>query len=280
MSKEITVDVSEQVNQLIKSAEAELSKGIAIEVHDHMGIAEKYLTNDAKIALGRKATQQIHVENGKAFICTYFGVRVPKTELETGALRLATIANELAEKGLIHSTLAPIASVDLIQQAMEVPNCVMFLYVLVPAEELKTVENNYHPWSIKEGCMPPELVSVKEKLAPGEFSAVVRVSHALSMIAGGTPSKDRVQKEIDTLLAVLPEGTTILHKRDLPIVSTCYEVEVRFFNPLMYNIKKVELDYVRVAAPDKDNQRVIQGNLLLGVSYYGEDGKKLFQPIT
>ena len=176
---------------------------------------------------------------------------------------------------MIHSFLSGFSSIDLAQMPMEVAQSVVFVFPLVPANAEFNIRHRFRDVSIAEGAMPDAIEDIELDREEGEFFSVIRVSHMMSVMQGQANPKDLLQDEIATLLAVLPKGTVVRKVTECAITDLSVPYEVKFFHPFMKDIKKVELNYVR--SMSRHEHGIHQFNLLVGVSYYGHDGKLLFK---
>lgn len=249
--------------------------GAALQVEDLNEAASKMLTESAKYDLTRKSTQLTIVEEGNVYKPVYFAVRIKKGNTEKALQTLTRIINKLSEQGMIHSFLSGFSSIDLAQMPMEVAQSVVFVFPLVPANAEFNIRHRFRDVSIAEGAMPDAIEDIELDREEGEFFSVVRVSPVMSMMQGQANPKDLLQDEIATLLAVLPKGTVVRKVTECAITDLSVPYEVKFFHPFMKDIKKVELNYVR--SMSRHEHGIHQFNLLVGVSYYGHDGKLLFK---
>lgn len=254
---------------------AEVTQGSALQIEEHSEIANKYLTDEAKAAMSKKATQLIAVENDRVYQCIYLGARVLKSNVERGVEKLALIANELARDGLIHSTLAPISSLDLAITTLTLPNCVVILYVLVPIESVNDIKARFPFNCLEEGGLPDPEDDVSVKLQEGEFTANIKISHNLAMIANSLSTEELLQKQIDEYLSVLPKGTVVTKKVQCAIQGLYFEHDVYFHNPLMKRIKRVEIEHGRMA--EVVENQLVQFNLFTGIKYFDAEGNQLFK---
>ena len=272
-----TLQEIEKLNAALEAAKEETDylRGAPIKVEDELGKAQKYLTEKANKALAKKALNLMVIEEGtprKAYICVFFGVRVPKDQIESGVQKMSEIVNDLAEKDLIHSALAPMISLDLIRMPFEVQTSAVCSYVLVPQENVEELKK--HEYFVDEGASNLKtLGNTKVELHDGVVGTVIRLSYVLL----GNPVaslEDRLQAEIDEYLKVMPKGTTVLSTEKLAITDLSVPYEVKFLSPLLQKAKRVELSHVReVAVVDG---KLEQFNLLLGVRYYDKDGKDVY----
>lgn len=272
MSEDLQQDI-EKLNAALEAAKTEIVSP-ALQVEDELPRADKYLSEKAKTAIAKKAVQQIVQQNGKTYICAYFGVRVPKDKIDLGVQQMSGILNALAERELIHSALAPMISLDLIRMAFEVQTSVVCSYVLVPSENLEELKN--HEYALYEDASNIKtLGNPKVELHDGVVGAVIRISYGWSMMKDGPTPDERLQGEIDEYLSVMPKGTTVLSCEKLAITDLSLPYEVKFHSPLLQKAKRVELSHVReIAVLDG---KLEQFNLLLGVRYFDKDDKELYK---
>lgn len=113
-----------------------------------------------------------------------------------------------------------------------------------------------------------------EVLPDGQFIAYERVTIAYTMIYGNN-TEQRIKELTDQYLAILPPGTFVLSVEQLPVRDICIPYVIKFSNPHLAHIKRVELQYVR-------NVAVVCGiaqnfNLITGMSYFDVDDKELYK---
>jgi hypothetical protein len=107
--------------------------------------AELYLTTKAKLALSKKSVSQIvKYDSGEVFICTYFGVKIPFSQVEDGIKLVAGEINKLAHNDEIHSCLSNFIRLDLSPETTgyfdefgtpKEMETVVLCYVLVPEQK-------------------------------------------------------------------------------------------------------------------------------------------------
>lgn len=272
-------NLEESLDQLKKALEAG-HKNIphpVLQVEDEMPRAIRYLNDKAFEKLNIKATANFEsdIPNGNPVEqATFFGVAVPSDKLELGIEKMADIANDLANKGLISSTLTPITSIKLAHLAGQVEATAVFFFPLVPIDKVEEIQKEYE-YSMGEGDQPKILGSLELELPPGEFYAVTRISHVLSMVKDFSHDiNGYLLDEINEYLAVLPKGTRFLGANVRAITDLSIPYELRFSNPLLQDVKRVELDHMRMATVINDHLE--QFNLFLGIRYYGKDNKRLY----
>lgn len=270
-------NLSEQVDELTKALDAGPKTKVppSLQVDDQMATADKYLTPLAKEALNRKSTSMLKT-NGPSVThrCTFFGVVVAQERLEQGIELMAQIANELAKNGYLDSALAPIISIKLALIAGQIPTIAVVFYPLVPIEKFDEIEK--HEFAMKEGDMPKKLGNTDLELPEGEFYAVVRLSYLYNKVTKDFDLTGSLFDEIQAHLAVLPKGTEFLGAKATAITDLSLPYVLTFSNPLLPNVKRVELEYVREAARVGEH-RIEQFNLLTGISYYGAGNKRLYK---
>ena len=249
----------------------EVVNSAALQVEDMMPMADQYLGPNAKEALNKKSTSLTVTEDGKTYQCLHLGVRVLKTNLEAGVKKLSEVLNDLAIQGLIHSALAPMSSIELNRGFGEKATVAVFSHVLVPLENHEELSRD--DFAVKEYGYHKTLDDIKEELADGEFLAEIRLNHTLFMMSGTTARV--VEEVIDEYLAVLPKGTKVVSTERLPMACLSVDYEVKFYNPLMKSIKRVELRHMRMAECIEEG-RVEHFQLLTGVDYFDKDGNNRF----
>lgn len=279
-----TKELTETLKQLTDALEAgskTYTKPAALQVDDRTELLKKYLNPESLKAIGLpKATQLIRFE--KKGVCShrvvFYGVRVRTDQIEKGVEKMASIINDLASKGQIHSFLATCSSLELFRLPGEVQTSVVVCYPMVPialAEELDRTKPKY---IVSEGDSYPASDDPNEsfrlELPSGQFMAYVRVSHFSSMADNdhGYEVSGTLFKIVQDHLKLLPEGTKFLGANKCAITDLSVPYELFFENKLLQNVSRIELDYVRdIAVLEKDV--VEQFNRLMGIRYYDKNGK-------
>jgi hypothetical protein len=127
-------------------------------------------------------------------------------------------------------------------------------------------------------AQPPQLARTFEdaysELKEGEFCALVRTTHALAMLLPVVSVSEHVQQEINKYLAILPEGTEQVSVERLPVTTLAVEHVVVFRNPLMQDIKRVELQWMHAGTVIDDQFKTY--NLITGINYYDRDKGQMF----
>lgn len=278
-------NLSGKLEELMKALEAgkyvsappSISQGAALKINELSEIANKYLSESAKLDLSKKVKQLIVNDDGKLYQAIYFSAVVKTGNEEKGIAAIAKIINDLSQHGLIHSCLAPMSSLELARTS-SVAKSVVFCFPLVPMNSVKDCEARYKEFYTLEGGVGPEYDDLTVPLAKGEFLAEVRVTHSLAMLdkIDGTKSvQERIQREINKYLKFLPEGTEVVQVTELAVSDLSYPVEVKFRHPEMHDVSKVDLDYVRCVRRVENG--IEQYNRFTGITYYDKVGKKMYR---
>lgn len=250
-----------------------MNQGKALEVQDLSELSSQYLTPSAKIDMSNKALNQVvRTEDGQVFVSLYLSVTVIEGLEEDGVKEIAKILNDLSQRGEIHSALSPISSVRLAMMN-SVPKSAVFAFPLVPATKVKEISERYAPFVTKEGEVGPPLHYMHVPLAKGEFLTSITVSPFV--LKTDKTVSDLLQEELNQYLKVLPKGTQVRKITPLAIVSLAKTFEVKFYNPLLEKVKRVELGYVRETALLNPN-KIEMFNLLVGVNYFDENDENLY----
>lgn len=272
-------ELKEQIDALNEALEASKSSpstyGAALQVNDLSEIAKKYLSPNAQYDQAQKATTlSVKHDDGTYYTAIYFATRVRTGDEETAVQYLARVLNDLSQKGLVHSTLAPLSSLQL-AIISEVPQSVVFSFVLVPHESHADIKAMYPKFSIEEGGCGEALYDLSTPKGEGEFTANIRISHTLGLSNhNGKTSQDYFQQELQEYLAVLPKGTRVRKITQLAVMDLSVQFEVKFYNALLQRVKRVELSHVREIARIGDS--IEQFNLLVGIRYFDKDDKELY----
>ena len=265
----------ESLKNLVDALEAGLADSSTISkspiaVEDLSNLAEKYLTRSAKYDLQNKSCYLVRKEDdGTFYRCIYFAVQVREDNVEGGIQMIAPAINKLSEDGLIHSTLAGVSSVKLAKMPLKDLAIAVFCYVLVPDSKYDEIKQKYKDICVEEGGVPSEGESFEPKLETGEFLAQIRLSAVFCQEYSST--SERLDKEIQNYLKVLPEGTIVRNVTECAITDLSIPFEVKFYNPLMSEFKRVELTYIRTCA--RIGEHIETFNLLLGIGYQRLNGE-------
>jgi hypothetical protein len=270
--------ISERLADLEKAlehTEHTLSVGTTTQVEDLTTIANPYLTRSACYDLDNKALHQIiKYDDGRTYRCLYLAVRCKTGNEEKGVKAIAKVINDLSSRGLIHSCLAPISSVKLALTSFQ-PQSAVFCFVHVPESQLDLCKVLYKGIQVEEGGVSDEIEDLRPVLEDGEFLAEVRVSSIVSLLGSRFDTYVAVQDQIDLYLAVLPKGTQVKSVVKLAVNDFSIPYCVKFFNPLMKQIKKVSFDYVRCG--EIIDEKFVQFNLYQGIRYFDADEKELYK---
>jgi hypothetical protein len=266
----------EEVNETLKASEKTITKGSALQIDDHTENASKYLTDKAKAALSKIEKNLLVTKDGEVTgRAVFFSVVVANNNVDLGLQELSKVANDLAEKGWILSSLATMSSIKLAIMPGELPKSAVFFFphiILDKAEEAEKLD-----FSIKEGEMGKTLGSTNLILPEGEFWAEARILHNYMDTSnpGHYDIDGRLFALVQEYLNVLPPGTKFLGANRTAIYDLSIPYELRFSNPLLSRVRNVELEYRREAAINGD--KVIEGNVLTGIKYFDATGKQLYK---
>lgn len=265
----------EDLNKALEAGEYSAPKGAALEVKDLKDLAHKYLTPSARYDQAQKAmTLTVKEDDGRFYQALYFATRVLTGDEERAVEYLARVMNDLSQRGLIHSTLAPISSLDLARTS-SVAQSVVFTFVLIPSESHADVKALYPKFNIEEGSVGEELYDLSVPLAEGEFLANIRISHIASLHGSKHDPQEMFRSQLRQYMAVLPQGTRVRKVTQLAIMDLSVNFEVKFYNPILQRVKRVELDHVREVARIGDHLE--QFNLLTGIRYFDAEDKELYK---
>lgn len=265
----------EQIEKTIKDAEELLKTevvGPALRVEDQSALANKYLIEIAKEAMARKTNQTIVQTIDETYMALYLATRIKTKNIEKAVERIANIINDLADRGLIHSTLGPISSLDFVKEFGVEPSSGVFAFVLVPEHEMDGIKKKYPGFTVEEGGMPESMEDIGLELADGDFLYEYRVSAAV-VSGNGVSPKEWLDESINALLPLLPKGTVVKSVTECAMTGLSYDYEVIFHNPLMSRIKRIETSNRREITVV--NGHVEQFNLFTGISYFDANGKNI-----
>lgn len=270
-------DPDKELDDLHRALEAgnkvQETKSNHIQVEDLSHIADKYLSASARYDMNTKAYQLIaHDIDGRVYEAMYLATRVISGDEERAVEYLARVLNDLSRRGLIYRTLAPVSSIELALSS-SVKTSAVFAFVLIPKESHKEVQNMYPEFVMQEGDIGRELYDLSPILSPGEFITTIRVTCLPLNEPSGV--QDRLQQEIDAYLAVLPKGTRVRRITNLAITDLSIPFEVKFYNELLQDVKRVEIGYKRAVAKVGDGLK--QFNVMTDITYIAADGTFLYK---
>lgn len=255
-----------------------LVQGPALKVTEHTTLTEKYASMATKDALTRK-TKALQVIDGVREVarCIYLCLRVRTDHIEDGVKEIVDDLNALTQAGLVHSFLAPPASIEFVRQFGQHPTSGVFAYPLIYSdkveEALKLV--NFSVSGDSTNVDPTLSIGQIDKILPdGDFMAEIRVTTAMNLISKPQDVEELVQKRIDEFLRFLPEGTTLVSKEKCGIDGLSIPYEVTFRNPFLQRVKRVELRQTRASAIVNDNFE--QRTITTGIDFFDFDNRKLF----
>jgi HAMP domain-containing protein len=270
--------IEQSLEELNKALEANQNvvKAPPYKVDDHTKDAEKYLSAKAQEAMKEKAKNLMILKDGKIISrCVYFSAVVAKNNVDAGIQKMAEIANRLAEKEYITSVLTPISALSLAILPGELHKSVVFFFPHIKIDNVEEVEKM--EYSTKEGGIGPTIGDTTLVLPAGEFWAEARILHDLALMrySPGYDIDGRLFGLVQEYLNVLPPGTKFLGANKCSVYDLSIPFELRFSNPLLDKVRNVELEYKRAAAAVDD--KLIQGNLLMGIKYFDAKGKRLYK---
>lgn len=237
-------------------------------------LSDKYLSAKAKEALSKKSKTLNYQDDNGSYRCAYFSTVVRRGYEEKGVEAISKVINELAEMGVIHSCLVPVSSIALAKIPLGALQSTVFCFVLIPENKHEEVSTKYKEFYTLEGGVGNIIDDPNLGLKDGEFLSVIRFSHSMLLIKNSKSIKERLHDEIDLYLAVLPKGTKVMEITQCAITDTSYAYEIKFFNPLFKNIKRIELSWKRNAEIVDDHLEPF--NLLTRILYFDNNDKELF----
>lgn len=261
----------EDLEKALKASENNFSTVTSYEIHDLGDMASKYLSDKAKECSTKLIDKvfDIDPERGNSKV-TFFTIKVKKENVENAVKELCDIANDLAEKDLIVSCLAPISSIDLARRPKEAPSVVVIFYPMVPVTNLEEIEKMR--FNVKEGKLGETLGDLDPDLAPGEFLVEFQI-FPYGIINDSVTINSMIFEAIESFLNCFPKGTKFIDFEECAVETLAIPYELKFYNPLMKSFKFVEFECVRHA--ELVNGNVIQSNLLVGITYVRRDGTKI-----
>lgn len=263
-----------KAEEAIQEMESRPKTDTYMQVEDLSEMANKYLTASARHDLSQKSTTlSVKLDDGRFYSCIYLSTRVIQGDEERACEYLAKVLNNLSQRGMIHSTLAPISSIKLAPQSLTLQSAV-FCFVLIPQESHKEVQNLYPEFVQQEGEIGRELYDLSPILSPGEFTTIIRTS-VFSMSGSVKDSHSIFKEELDQYIAMLPKGTRVRTVRQLAITGLSLDYQVKFYNEVLPNVKKVEIQYMRACTPIRE--RLETFNVITGMNYFDKDGNFLYK---
>ena len=281
MGNEKLIEEVEALQEALEASEKVASeglvKGAALTIQDRSDLGKKYMNAKALAAMEKRSKQLVkQFDDGRVYICMYLAkhVRDEESHVDQAAQEIANIVNELADQDLIESTLTPMSYIKLARMPLQVQSAGVFCFVLVPAEKLDELNKKYDKHACAEGEFGKTVPDLRHNLAPGEFLAVVRVSTFLAE-QEHIDTKKLFDSQIEQYLKILPRGTVVNETTDCAVLDLSKSTEVKFYNPLLQRVARVDLDYVREVAVI--GEKLEQFNLLMGVRYFDRDDKELYR---
>lgn len=272
-----------EIEDLAKALEAggcntapkHLTEGSPLQVGDESETAGKYLTDKAKVATSIKSTQLVYInDDSSGAKAIFFGKRTTPAKKEEAVKEICTILNELAEEKLIHSLLSNVTSISFAKMAGQKESMAVVCYPLIPFDKYDQVKEKYKNYSFEEGGTPPSTETFDLDLAEGEFYVNINVSQSYSLVVNKT-LEELLDKEIATYLGILPEGTTVKEVTRCAQVSLAVPFEVKFFNPLLKKVHRVEI--VGFRSVETVGGSFKQFNVITGMRYYDKQGVELYK---
>ncbi len=278
MSNMSVEDEIEALHKALEAGKKDLTTAQAIgsnmEVKELKELSDKYLTDKAKRDVSKVSRQLTAMEkDGQVYTALYLAVQVRNGNEDKGVRVISDVINELSKDGFIHSCLSPISSLALVRMPLVTQSSVVFSFVLVPGGENDRLMKKYKEVSVEEGELGKPIEDLSPKLEEGEFLAEVTVTQILGMVGGPGKVKELIQQEIDQYLAILPKGTVVREVVDCAVTGLFIPAEVKFYNPIMSDIKQVNLDWVRHGAMIDEKYK--ECNLITGIRYTRRNGREL-----
>lgn len=270
-------DPDKELDDLHRALEAgnkaQETKSNHIQVEDLSNIADKYLSASARYDMNTKAYQLIaHDIDGRVYEAMYLATRVISGDEERAVQYLARVLNDLSRRGLIYRTLAPVSSIDLAMSS-SVKTSAVFCFVLIPKESHDQVRSMYPEFVMQEGDIGRELYNLSPILSPGEFLTTISIH--CSPLNPPQDVRSRFQEELEQYIAILPKGTRVRRITQLAITDLSVRFEVKFYNELLQDVKRVEMEYKRAVARVGDSLK--QFNVVVGITYVAADGTFLYK---
>jgi hypothetical protein len=286
----------EKVSKLVKKLEAliealdagkynatkeSLVNGSALKVIDQMELAEKYLTIKAGRAIA-EVVAKIDIrdqDNNLLGKPLYLATIVKEQNIEAGVEMISYDLNMLASRGLILSALSRPSSMALVKRAGQALTHAVFSFVHVRPDryEEAVAISNYGLTS--QGTVATDAKQTGEielDLLPCEFIACVRVTVAANMIEQlDGVKRDHLQETIDQYMAILPKGTEYLGTVPCGIDDLSIPYELHFRSALLPKVREVKLEYVRTCG--YENNKLVQGNVILGIIYLDKSGRDIYR---
>jgi hypothetical protein len=260
-------------------ADIEFTAGPTLVVKDHSGDSE-FLTEEAKEVMKKIHKQQYLVENnevtGKAI---YFSLVVKTENLKAGIEELSNTVNKLVSLGCVKAVLAPLSSLALAKVAGRPPISAVFFFPIIDIKKEYLAKSQ--KYNIEEGNIGEMFGDTHLNLPQGTFWADVQINHFSDLEGraklGEYDISGSLINQINEYLKFLPAGTKVLGINKCAIYSLAEPYEVIFYNPILTDVKKVELEWVRHAVVKDDS--IHQFNLFTEIKYFDANGNNLFHNI-
>lgn len=252
-------------------------EGPALQNTNQSELAKKYLTDLSQEVLKKKAYNQFYRDDTGTYICIYLTAHTKTENIEKAVEKICKGINVLSEKGLIHSTLSAPQSIELGTMPNQHPSSVAYSFVLVPVDQKALAE------SLSEcACEEGTITSCMDDLKIPQPDGVAIHNYALGIQSTmfNKTKEELIQERIDLLTTTLPKGTRYLgHEFGNP-TDLSIPVTMKFEHPSFSGhhridgaITTIEVDEVRIAWVEKEPEKVVQGNLFIGIRYLTAKGE-------
>jgi hypothetical protein len=201
-----------------------------------------YLSPEAQTLMGKRATTSTLVEDDKVYQAIYLTKISKTTDKELAVSELAELINTLVSYGLVHSTIAPLNTIDLYHGPGRHSAIVAHAFVLVPASRLADAEVLAAGYSFPEG-MIGDTACLNLDLPRGQFYCNFGISMAQTVVKG-FDMEAATAEQVEDILRLLPKDTSLVNLRVCPVFSTTPQYEAIFQNELLADIKEVMIAYV------------------------------------
>lgn len=262
-----------------------IPQGAALKADGILEKIECLLTEKAKAMFsGPRLTSVTGIsDDGNVnYVMRFFGVRTYLNSV--GALKIAKIANEIAEKYDTLGVLSEpcqikLADIDLIEKNQ----VVTVFYVAFKPEDAVLVEN--HEFAFHVGGVPENKLETLEEIEeckkydldtldpeiipdpPGTAYYLFRVSHIMTD-PNQVPYEDKLQNEIDRMLGLLPKGTKHISTEKMAVTDLSIPYRIKFQNEIFLDKSEIKdnLEYFREISILQDN-RIVQFNRHNGLNF-------------
>ena len=269
----------EKLEKALKESENKMSnQGAALKVEDISNKIEHLLTDKAKAMFATPRVRNLTTFNADGsvkWVVRYLGIRTALKSV--GALKIAKIANEIAEQYQVHGVLALPSQIELVADSMlrKSDTVSLFYIALSPSDAIKIEK---HQFALSEGGTPDVTLETLEELEEWKDAGLFDMDDKVEPNPLGTAHykfrigynltektsdhKKILEREVERLLAMLPEGTTHISTEAMQLVNLSMNYHMKFQNDIFMDDSEIKdistytREVVRVEGENKNDKLV------------------------